>query len=245
MGDTNAQVEDYFSKFDNEEENLVNFSDSLPETKETDTKETKEVIDPKGTEEEVSKEAEPEIPEDTPFHKHPRWQEKLSENKKLKEQQSEWKKEREELQARLEALESVPKTDEELEWMTPAEIQAYTREQLEKENAKKAELSKREEEEADRYIDESLEAIKDTGFNLTKSVENEILKYSNDYTEGDIAKAFELYQKIHQTKESWKEEAAKEAAKKKAAQTNRSNKGSTSNTWWFVRWTSWDSLNLK
>jgi len=251
MTDINAQADSFFSKFDNEEENLVSFSDSLPEeTKEVKTEEPKEIITPKDAKEETPKDAETdpkelELDKDTPFHKHPRWQEKLKENKDLKSKNVESEKKMQKLMDRLDALESKPITDEELEWMTPKEIQDYTKEQYEKELSKKETQDKLADEEADRMINEALEAIKDTWFDLTQDIENEIFKIADDYTEWSIDKAFELYQKFNTTKEQGKVEEAKEVAKKKAAQSNRSNRGSSSKVSWFVRWTEWGNLNMK
>jgi len=250
MSEINAQVENFFSKFDNEETELVDFSESLPETPETPKEEPKEVITPKVEEKEVSKEAETEtkeieVDDNTPFHKHPRWQQKLQENKDLKNKYADSEKKMQDLMDRLDNLESKPKTDEELEWMTPKEIQDYTREQYEKETSKKQTQDKLADEEADRTINEALEAIKDTWFDLTEDIENEIFKIADDYTEWEIGKAFELYQKFNNTKEQGKQEEAKETAKKKAAESNRSNRGSSWKVSWYVRWTWWGNLDLK
>jgi hypothetical protein len=166
MGDQNAQVNDFFSKFDNEEENLVDFSDSLPEEKEVEAKESEVKANPKGTKEETSQEVDSDSKDKddklTPFHEHPRWKEKLASEKKLKAANKDMNDKFEKMQQKIEALENKPKTDDEIDNMTPKEAAKYAREQAEKEFNQKSELSKKEDDEADRYIDEQLEAIKDT-----------------------------------------------------------------------------------
>jgi hypothetical protein len=115
MENSNDAAINFFSKFDNEEEILVDFSDSSPEPKEVPKEEPKEVINPEETKVDTPKEAKSNSEDNIPFHKHPRWQEKLKENKELKAKQSQWEKERQELQERLEKLENKPLTDEDLE----------------------------------------------------------------------------------------------------------------------------------
>jgi len=165
--ENNDAANSFFSKFDNEEETLVDFSDSSSEKQEVETKEVKEVINPEQTKEETSKEAkvetkeEEKVDENTPFHKHPRWQQKLANEKKLKEENKNFQLELEKMREEIQAMKSKPLTDEQLNDMTPQEIMEHTKRQLELEYNQKQELQTKSDAEADKYIEDSLEELKD------------------------------------------------------------------------------------
>ena len=246
MGNQDA-VDSLFSRFDNEEENIVDFSDSSPEAKVSESKvaeDTKpeEVRNNDSDKSDYTDSKEEQADENTPFHKHPRWQQKLANEKKLKEENKSMQERFDTMQKEIESLKSKPLTDEQLNNMTPQEIMDHTKKQLETEYNQKTELQKKEDEEADRYIEDSLEGLKDEWHDFD---ENKLLKYAEDFTGWDITKAFELYQMLNQAWEKWAEEEAKMTEKKKQAQSNSSNRWQTSKTSWYVRWTGWDNLDLK
>ena len=247
MEQLDASVESYFSKFDTEE--TQDKSESVTDTQEVETKESKEVATQEDKEVDTSKESdksddktEDDADKNTPFHEHPRWKEIIKERKELRSSQKEWEKEKQELNDRIAKLESKPLSDDELEAMTPKEIQEYTRKELEKETKLKQEISEREKAEADRYIEESLSDIKDAWFDFD---ENKLLTIAEKYTQWDIEKAFDLYQQLEQTKEQGATQEAKRAAKLKAAESNKSNRGSSWKQTWYVEWTDWYDLDLK
>ena len=239
--EVNADVENFFSRFDKEE--TVDSSESLPDNKEEDSLESKEVATKEETKEDDSKttnkEKSEEVEADTPFHKHPRWQAKLAENKKLRDSEKEWAIKFEDMQKQIESLKSAPKTDDEIEAMTPKEAMEYQRELLEAEYANKNALETKEKDEADKYISETLSDLKDEWHEFD---ENELLKIASDYTEGDLNKAFDLYQRFNDTKQQGADKEAKRAAKSKAADSNSWNRGGTWKVTWFVSWGSWDNL---
>ena len=247
MEELDASVESFFSKYDTEE--TYDKSDSVTDDKEVETKETDEKATQEETKVETSTDSdksddktEDKADDNTPFHEHPRWKEVMKERKALRDDKSSWEKEKQELNDRLAKLESTPLTDEDLQWMTPKEIQEHTRGEMEKEQSLKQEISQKEKAEADTYIEEILSDIKDAWHEFD---ENKLLKIAEKYTEGDIEKAFDLYQQLEQTKESWATQEAKRAAKLKAAESNKSNRWGSWKATWFVSWTGWGELNLK
>ena len=74
-----------------------------------------------------------------------------------------------------------------------------------------------------------------------------LMKIAEDYTEGDLEKAFDLYQKLNDSKAEWATQADKEAAKKKAAQSASWNRGGGWKVTWYVKGSSWESIkaNMK
>ncbi len=235
-----AWVEDYFSKFDKEEESSTDSSSEKQEegSEDSEGKDTQKEWEETDSKDSTKKEAE----KDTPFHEHPRWKEVQKERKTLRSEKAEWQKEREEMSKRLNALENKPKTDEEIDAMTPREAIKYQRELMESENTSKSNLTKKEDEEAERYVEETLSDLKDAWH---KFDENKLLKLAEDYTEWDIEKAFDLYQKFGESKKKWATESEEESAKKKAAQSNSWNRGNAWKVSWFVSWTEWGNLDLK
>jgi len=248
----NADVESFFSKFDNEENELVDKSASFTDTKQEEVKSsdndnaTSDKLAVKSKEEDktepVKASDEPKEEDNAPFHKHPRWQEMVKERKELRKSREDWESEKQEMAKKIAELENKPLTDEELESMTPKEIQEYTKKQLESEFSLKSESESKEQKEAEEYIEQTLSDLRDE---WNEFAENELLKLAADYTDGDILKAFELYQRLWLTKEEGAKEQEKESAKRKAAESNTSNRSASQKTSKFVSWTSWDSLNLK
>jgi len=243
MGNQDA-VDAMFSRFDNEEENLVDYSDSSSEEKVSENEEDTKTDDSKDDSDKSAEtdSKEDKLDENTPFHKHPRWKQKLNENKSLKETNKSMQDKFDLMQKEIESLKNKPLTDEQLNDMTPKEIMEHTKKQMETEYNQKTELSKKQEIEADKYIDESLQDLKDKWHNFN---ENKLLKYAEDFTWWDIWKAFELYQMLNKAWEKWANEEAKMTERKKQAQSNSSNRWKTSKTSWFTRWTGWGNLNLK
>lgn len=235
-----ASVESFFSKFDDAENNEINTSDSSTDTKEVSLEITEKKEDAK-SESNESKE-DNNVDENTPFHKHPRWQQKLESEKKLKESNKSLQEKFESLQKEINSLKNKPLTDEQLEGMTPKEIMEYTKKQMESEFNQKQELSTKEKEDADQYIDESLQNLKDDWHEFD---ENTLLTYAEKYTQWDIEKAFELYQKLETAEKQGAEKEAINSEKKKQAESNTSNRWKTWKTSWYVRWTSWSNLDLK
>lgn len=248
---TDANIEKYFSKFDTEE-NTWDTSESVTDTKEVEVKESKEVVSKETPKEESKTETsetasqegkeegrEGKKEEQTPFHEHPRWQEKLKENKTLRESKKQWDTEKQEMMNRITKLENKTLSTEELEGMSPVEIQEHTRKQSEFEYNQKLETAQKSEKEAEEYIDQSLWDLKDAWHEFD---ENKLLKISVDYTDWDILKAFDLYQKFWVTKEEGAKEQVKEDAKKKAAESNTSNRTPSSKPKGFVSWSSWENV---
>jgi len=232
-----ASVEDFFSQYDTPEE-TYDHSDSSSERTEVPeepepTKPADEVEDDKT-----------DTPDDkqTPFHEHPRWQEKLAENKALKESNAKRDKEYQELMDRLDAVENKPLSDEDIENMTPREAMEYARKQTEREFNKKSELSTKEKDDANRYIDDTLAELKDEG---NEFEENKLLKIADEYTAGDLKKAMDLYHKLEEATDNGATKAEKDAAKRKAAESNSGNRASNSKVTGYVKGTGWDSLSLK
>lgn len=247
-----AGVDSFFSKFDNAGEEEINTSDSSSDTKDISfnesgkTEEKKDVKDDSGKTEESKKEesakTEEEKDKDTPFHEHKRWKQKLENERKLKADNKSLNSKYDELLKENESLKHKPLTDEQLNDMTPQQIMDHTKAQMEKEFSNKQELSKQSTEEAEKYIDESLEALKDAWHEFD---ENKLLKYAEEYTEWNIEKAYELYQKFDAAKDKGADEEAKMTEKKKQAEANSSNKWKSWTASWYKQWTSWDNLNLK
>jgi len=160
MGNQDA-VDALFSRFDNEEENLVDFSDSSSETKVSENKEDTKIETKTDDSDKSVESKEEKLDDNTPFHKHPRWKQKLDENKSLKENNKSMQDKFDNMQKEIEALKSKPLTDEQLEKMSPKEIMEHTREQIEKESSQKTELQNKKDADADKYIDDSLQGLKD------------------------------------------------------------------------------------
>lgn len=240
-----AWVEEYFSRFDKEEENLVDFSESSTEGKEETSEASKTAVkeEQKDTSKTSNTEAtNSEEDKNTPFHEHPRWQEKLKSERELKERLKKRDEEFEEMKKEIESLKNKPLTDEELEEMSPKEAAEYAREQALKEFEMKQNLSKKEEEEAEKYIEETLQDLKDEWKEFD---ENEILKIADELTWGDIRNAYSVYEQINQAKETATEQTEKDVKKRKAAESNSSNRWSSGKVTGYVRWTSWQDLDLR
>lgn len=236
MEEIDASVDSYFSKFDKEE--TIDKSDSVPDEKEeVEKKETIE-MDKKDT----SEKSDDETDKDIPFHEHPRWKEVMKERKELRKSEKQWEKEKQELNDKISKLETKPLSDDELNNMTPKEIQEYTKKQFEKDMKLKQELSNKEQVEADKYISETLSDLKDAWHEFE---ENKLLSLAEKYTEGDLEKAFDLYQQLENSKEKAVDENKKMSAKKKAAEMNKWNKWNSWKSTWFTSWTDWGDLNLK
>jgi C-terminal processing protease CtpA/Prc len=85
----------------------------------------------------------------------------MKERKELRESQKAWEKEKSEMSERLSRLENTPKTEDEINNMTPQEAIAYAEEKMKREYESKSTLTEREEKEAEQYIEETLSDLKD------------------------------------------------------------------------------------
>lgn len=216
--DKNTQVSSEESKIENKEETT--------KTQDKNTSNTSDEVDKSKNDENV------------PFHKHPRFQEIIKERKELRKSDKEKEKKIFDMGKRIKQLESQPLNDEQLDGKTPAEIKEMLEKQIKSEMEYNQLIEKKEKEEADKYVTETIQDLKDSWFEFD---ENELLNISVKYTNGDIEKAFELYQKFNDTKQETIKEEEEKNTRLKQSESNTSDKTSKVATW-FTRWTSWEDL---
>lgn len=243
-----AQVNDYFSKFDWEDSND---SASSADTKEVETKEEVKVEDTDTDSNDTTDSSEnsdtssdDSKEENTPFHEHPRWKELIKERKELRSSKQDSANKIFDMEKRIKELESKPLSDDDYADMTPTEIKESFRKQWESENELNSMVSKREQEDTDRYIDDTLQDLRDAGF---KFDENEVLKISVEFTNWDIEKAFELHQKFWTSNQKAVDAQVKKEKRLKQSESNTSNRTSWESSWGYERWMSWSDIrgNMK
>ena len=177
--------------------------------------------------------------ESTDFHDHPRFQELIKKKNYFRDSDKAKAETITKLEEELRQLKSRKVSDEELEGKSPTEVRKILEEQLKSEQEYEKLVSKRESEAADRYIEETLQDLEDAWHKFDK---NELLKLSADYTEWDIEKAFELYQKLNQNTAKGADDEKKRQAKQKQSEANTSNRSQNNSSGGFVRWMSWWDL---